>query len=193
MHMIFLYNPCGDTLQGKRLTQMQGMLAEYEHAQSLERTRRGRLEKARRGAYRPWAYRGYGYRYLPKRHGCAPQVVIEPVEADVVRRIDRLLVEAHPSCRQMTKRLNASHTPTPSGHNQVWHPATVRTLLTNCVYAGQARDNDRPLVVPRYRTTAAVHLHSLKTGRRYRAATAWVWSAAPAILSDALFAKAQVP
>jgi tetratricopeptide (TPR) repeat protein len=86
----------------------------------------------------PWAYRGYGYRYLPKRHGCAPQAAIEPVEADVVRHIYRLLVEEHLSCRQITKRLNASHTPTPSGRNQVWHPATVRTLLTNRVYAGQA-------------------------------------------------------
>jgi site-specific DNA recombinase len=121
IQMIFLHNPFGDTPQGKLLTQMQGMMAEYERAQILERTRRGRLEKARRGEYMPWAYRCYGYRYLPKRHGCAPQVVIEPGEADVVRRIYRLLVEEPLSCRQLTKRLNASHAPTPSGRNQVWH------------------------------------------------------------------------
>jgi site-specific DNA recombinase len=193
IHMRFLYNPFGDTPQGKLLTQMQGMMAEYERAQILERTRRGRLEKARRGAYRPWAYRCYGYRYRPKRHGGAPQVVIDPGEADVVRRIYRLLVEEPLSCRQMTKRLNASHTPTPSGRNQVWHPASVRTLLTNRVYAGQARYHDRQLVVPRYRKTAEVHRHSLKTGRRYRPENEWVWSDAPAIISDAWFAKAQVP
>jgi site-specific DNA recombinase len=193
IHMICLHNPFGDTPQGTRLTQMQGMIAAYARAQILERTRRGRLEKARRGEFMPWAHRCYGYRYLPKRHGCAPQVVIEPVEADVVRRIYCLLVEQHLSCRQMTKRLNASHTPTPSGRNQVWHPATVRTLLTNRVYAGQARDNDRQLVVPRYRKTAEGPLHSLKTGRRYRPETEWVWSDAPAMISDAWFAKAQVP
>jgi hypothetical protein len=119
-------------------------------------------------------------------------VVIEPVEADVVRRIDRLLVEEHLSCRQMTKRLNASHTPPPSGRNQVWQPASVSTLLTNRVYAGPARYHDRPLVGPRDRQTAAVHLPSLKTGRRYRPEHAWVWSDAPALISDALFAKAQV-
>jgi site-specific DNA recombinase len=135
---------------------MQGMIAEYERAQMLERTRRGRLEKARRGEYIPWAYHCSGYRYLPKRHGCAPQVVIEPGEAEVVRRIYRLLVEEHQSCRQITKCLNASHTPTPSGRNEVWHPATVRALLTSRVYAGQARDNDRQLVVPSSRKTAEV-------------------------------------
>jgi site-specific DNA recombinase len=43
--VIFLQNPFGDSPQGKLLTQMQGMIAEYERAQITERTRRGRLEK----------------------------------------------------------------------------------------------------------------------------------------------------
>ena len=90
VQLIFLQNPFGDTPQGKLLTQMQGMMAEYERAQILERTRRGRLEKARRGEFLPWAYRCYGYRYLPKRHGCLPQVVIDLEEAEVVRHLYRL-------------------------------------------------------------------------------------------------------
>ena len=115
--LIFLQNPFGDSPQGKLLTQMQGMIAEYERAQIAERTRRGRLEKARHGEFIPWAYTCYGYRYLPKRHGCAPQVMIEPVEAAVVRDIYRALVEEQLSCRQITKRLNAAKTPTPTGKN----------------------------------------------------------------------------
>jgi site-specific DNA recombinase len=138
VQLIFLQNPFGDTPQGKLLTQMQGMMAEYERAQILERTRRGRLEKARRGEFLPWAYRCYGYHYLPKRHGCLPQVVIDLEEAEVVRHLYRLLVEEHLSCRQITKRLNEAHLPTPSGQNQVWQPATVRNILTNQV-AGGAR------------------------------------------------------
>jgi site-specific DNA recombinase len=55
---IFLQNPCGDTPQGKLLTPRQGVRAEYERAQIHERTRRGRLEKAQRGEFRPWAYQG---------------------------------------------------------------------------------------------------------------------------------------
>ena len=73
LQLICLQNPFGDTPQGKLLTQMQGMIAEYERAQILERTRRGRLEKARRGEFIPWAYSCYGYRYLPKRHGVPPR------------------------------------------------------------------------------------------------------------------------
>jgi site-specific DNA recombinase len=88
--LIFLQHPFGDTPQGKLLTQMQGMMAAYERAQMLERTRRGRLEKARRGAFLPWASRCYGYHDLPKRHGCLPQVVIDLEEAEVVRHLSRL-------------------------------------------------------------------------------------------------------
>jgi site-specific DNA recombinase len=57
LQWIFLQNPFGDTPQGKLLTQRQGLRAEYERAQIHERTRRGRLEKARRGEFMPWAYR----------------------------------------------------------------------------------------------------------------------------------------
>jgi site-specific DNA recombinase len=189
--LIFLQNPFGDSPQGKLLTQMQGMIAEYERAQIAERTRRGRLEKARQGEFIPWAYKCYGYRYLPKRHGCAPQVMIDPAEAAVVQDIYRALVEEQLSCRQITKRLNASKTRTPTGKNTVWQPATVRAILTNHVYAGQARYNYRQPVIPRYRKTEEYQLQYLKTGRSYRAESEWVWSEAPAIISIELFEKAQ--
>jgi site-specific DNA recombinase len=189
---MFLQNPFGDTPQGKLLTQMQGMMAEYERAQIHERTRRGRLEKARRGEFIPWAYRCYGYRYLPKRHGHPPQVVIEPTEAEVVRQLYRAVVEEQLSCRQLTKRLNEAQTPPPSGKKPVWHVASVRNILINRVYAGQARYNYRQPVLPKYRKVEDTHLQYLKTGRSYRPPQEWVWSEAPAILSLELFEKAQL-
>jgi site-specific DNA recombinase len=188
---IFLHNPFGDRPQGKLLPQMQGMRAEYERAQIAARTRRGRLEKARRGACIPWAYPCYGSHDLPKRHGCAPQVMIAPVEAAVIRALYRALGEAQRSCRQSTRRLHAAKTPTPTGKNTVWQPATVRAILTNRVYSGQARYNYRQHVIPRYRQTEAHHRQERKTGRRYRAERAWVWSDAPAIIRIELFDKAQ--
>src|SRR6266511_1730952 len=148
IQMIFQQTPIGDTPQGQLLTQMQGMIAEYERAQILERTRRGRLEQARRGKFMPWAYHCYGYRYLPKRHGCVPQVVINPEEAAVVRHLYQAVVEEQLSCRQLTKRLNAAPIPTPSRKSQVWHPATVRNILTNRVYTGTARYNYRQPALP---------------------------------------------
>jgi hypothetical protein len=120
-------------------------------------------------------------------------VVIEPGEATVVRHIYRLLVEEHLSCRQITKRLHESRTPTPSGHNQVWHPATVRRLLTNHAYAGRAHDHARQPAVPKACLQEAGPLAAATTSRRYRPEAEWVWSDAPAMITPALFDKAQVP
>jgi site-specific DNA recombinase len=190
---IFLQNPFGDTPQGKRLAQLQGMIAEYERAQILERTRRGRLEKARRGEFIPWAYSCYGYRYLPKRHGCPPQVMIEPAEAEVVQHRYRTLVEEQLTGRQLTKRLNEAHIPTPTGHNTVWHAATVRNILSNRVYAGQARYNYRQPALPRYRKQPDHPGRTLKTGRCYRPDNEWIGSDAPAIIATEWFEQAQRP
>jgi site-specific DNA recombinase len=189
---IFLQNPFGDSPQGKLLTQMQGMMAEYERAQILERTRRGRLEKARRGEFIPWAYQCYGYRYVPKRPGCVPQVVIDPDEAAVVRQLYHAVVEEQLSCRQLTKRLNASHLPTPSGKNQVWQAGTVRNILTNRVYTGKARYNHRQPGLPKYRKVVEGPSRVDKTGRNYRPASEWILSDAPAIIPVELFEKAQL-
>jgi site-specific DNA recombinase len=188
---IFLHNPFGDTPQGKLLVQMQGMMAEYERAQISERTRRGRLEKARRGEYIPWAFRCYGYRYLAKRHDQSPQVVIEESEAQVVRQMFGWLIEDQLSSRQITKQLNERGIPTPTGQNAVWTQSTVHGILTNEVYAGQARYNQRQAVAPRSRRKPASALASLKTSRRPRPETEWVRSQAPAIISSEGFDKAQ--
>ncbi|HEY7495876.1 MAG TPA: recombinase family protein [Candidatus Tectomicrobia bacterium] len=75
--------------------------------------------------------------------------MIDPADAAVVQDIYRALVEEQLSCRQITKRLNASKTRAPPGKNTVWQPATVRAILTNRVYAGQARSNYRQPVIPR--------------------------------------------
>ena len=189
---IFLQNPFGDSPHGRLLTQMQGMMAEYERAQILERTRRGRLEKARRGEFMPWAYHCYGYQYLPKRHGGVPHVVIHPEEAEVVRQLYQGLVEEQLSCRQLTKRLNEAHLPPPLQKNQVWHPATVRNILTNRVYTGVARYNHRQPALPQYRKGATTPESVAKTGRSYRPASEWIESEAPAIITVELFEKAQL-
>src|SRR4030095_13952751 len=55
--VIFMENPFGDSPHGQLLAQMQGMIAEYERSQIADRTRRGRLHKARKTEFLPWAYR----------------------------------------------------------------------------------------------------------------------------------------
>ena len=84
-----------DDPQAVLLTQVQGVIAEYEKAKIAERYRRGKLFRARAGEIVTWKA-PYGYRRIPRSAatGQAHHEIYEP-EAAVVRRIfsDRIRYE----------------------------------------------------------------------------------------------------
>ena len=88
VELVFLNHPLGRTAEEDLLLQVQGMVAEYERAKILERSRRGKLHAARRGAVSVLGGAPYGYRYVDKYAGAGEaryEVVFE--EARVVERI----------------------------------------------------------------------------------------------------------
>lgn len=54
------------TPEDQLLLQFQGMIAEYERAQILERSRRGKRHRARQGQVSVLSGAPYGYRYHKK-------------------------------------------------------------------------------------------------------------------------------
>ena len=189
--VIFLANPFGDSPHGQLLAQMQGMIAEYERSQITERTRRGRLHKARKAEFMPWAYRIYGYRSTPKQAGMPPRVEIHPEQADVVREIFGWLLHEQLTTRQIVKRLNAQHIPTRTGQNQVWHAASVRSILTKRIYTGHSYYNKTKTGVPRKETRRKFNTRKDNYAREGRPPEEWVPITAPALISAPIFAKAQ--
>src|SRR5207302_1558046 len=63
---IFLKAPHSDTPEDQLMLQFQGMIAEYERAQILERSRRGKRHRAKAGQVSVLCAAPYGYRYLRK-------------------------------------------------------------------------------------------------------------------------------
>src|ERR1700752_1177006 len=62
----FLNAPQAATAEDQLLVQFQGMIAEYERAQILERSRRGKRHRARAGEISVMTNAPYGYRYIRK-------------------------------------------------------------------------------------------------------------------------------
>ena len=170
---------------------MQGMSAEYERSQMADRPRRGRLHKARKAEFLPWAYRVYGYRYIPKQAGLLPRVEVHPEQAAVVRDMFRWLIEEQLTTRQSVKRLNAPQIPTRTGQNAVWHAASVRGMLNNPIYTGQGAYKRTKSGVPRKETRRTFHPRTDNYAREPRPPEEWVPITAPAIISAETFAKAQ--
>ena len=110
----FLDHPVDDTPEGKMLLGMQGLFAEYERAKIAERTRRGRLHKARAGILQG-GRAPYGYLYI-KRDGDRPgSLVLKDEEAEVVQTVYHWLPEEHLSIRRIALRLMESGLPAPLG------------------------------------------------------------------------------
>src|ERR1700704_1971017 len=81
----FLNAPQTATAEDQLLVQFQGMIAEYERAQILERTRRGKRHRARQGQVNVLSGAPYGYRYVRKSDDAAASYEIIHAEADIVR------------------------------------------------------------------------------------------------------------
>ena len=83
----FLDAPSSATAEDQLLVQFQGMIAEYERAQILERSRRGKRHRARAGEISVMGGAPYGYRYLRKRDDAPASYAVVEAEARVVRDV----------------------------------------------------------------------------------------------------------
>jgi site-specific DNA recombinase len=127
------------TPEGNLLLQMQGMIAEYERAKILERTRRGRRFAARQGRVSVLGHAPYGYRYVSKHDGDGEaryDIVLE--EARLVREMFTWVGMEGLSLGQVVRRLAERGVPTQSGKAR-WDRATIRGILINPAYVGTAR------------------------------------------------------
>ncbi|WP_292527014.1 recombinase family protein [Mesorhizobium sp.] len=88
VEIVFLNRPIGGTAEDDLLLQVQGVIAEYERAKILERSRRGRRHAARSGSVSALTGAPFGYRYVGREQGggVARFEVVE-AEAHIVRLI----------------------------------------------------------------------------------------------------------
>jgi DNA invertase Pin-like site-specific DNA recombinase len=84
---LFVRAPRGSTPEDELLVQFQGMIAEYERAQILERSRRGKRHRARQGEVSVLSGAPFGYRFIRKTDHSAAYYQIDEEQARVVRRM----------------------------------------------------------------------------------------------------------
>jgi site-specific DNA recombinase len=125
--------------EGALLLQVQGVIAEYERARILERTRRGRRYAARQGKLSAIGHAPYGYRYVTKRDGGGEaryDVLLE--QARVVRDVFTWVAVEGLSLNETAGRLTKLGIPTPTGKAK-WNFATIRGMLLQPAYTGTAK------------------------------------------------------
>src|SRR5215212_6625504 len=147
VRVVFCDRPLSDDPHEQLVTQIRGAVAEYERTLIADRMRRGRQAKLRSGQLLPWTRAPYGYRLHPERPRDPAAVQLDPVAVAVVQELFAAYAAGGVTLHTLAAQLTARGVPTPTGR-PIWRSTTIRNLLTNPAYKGQAASG-------RLRTTPA--------------------------------------
>jgi site-specific DNA recombinase len=192
--VVFLKAPADETPEQRLLLQPQGIIAEYERAQIVERCRRGKRHRAKAGVLNVLSAAPYGYRYVKKSETAQAYYQVVESEAQVVRQMfNRYTVEGQ-SIRAIVKALNAQQIPTRSQKNP-WCHATVWYMLKNPAYEGRACYGKTEPGPPTRRPNRTRRLKGAYTKasptKLKRRPEEWIPIAVPALVSPETFELAQ--
>ncbi len=122
------------TPSGEMFFQLRGVIAQYERANTKERTLRGRKEKARQG-YIVGGRVPYGYDYLGKSSGERGRLIVNDQQSAVARMIFAAYDQGA-TIREIVRRLRADNVQSWGG--KLWGTSSVRRILINETFAGVA-------------------------------------------------------
>ena len=135
--VVFVKGPRGDSPEDALLVQFQGMIAEYERAQILERTRRGKTHRAKAGTINVLSGAPFGYRYVRKTEHADAVYEIVPHEAAIVAELFARYADGGVAIAELTRWMNTLEVATRTGKSR-WDRSVIWGMLRNPAYAGRA-------------------------------------------------------
>jgi site-specific DNA recombinase len=189
VEVVFLSQNFGNSPGDQLLFQMLGAISEFERAQILERTRRGKLHKARSGILIA-SIPKFGYNYIPKTETAAGRYEANPEDAKIVEEIFRLFNTPQiQGTRTLSKELYKLGIKSPSG-NLTWAKSTLSKLLKDSTYIGVTYFNKHMACEP-LKPRAGIKRRRTNSSLRLRPREEWIPIKVPAIISPELFEEAQ--
>jgi site-specific DNA recombinase len=118
-----------DSPEGELTDGIIDQIAKFERAKTAERTRRGRLRKAREGKIVAiGGHATYGFKHNAMRDG----YIVEEKTMRTVRRIFRMIGKERMSLHGVKRALESEGIPTPNGDSW-WNTSTIRdSVLDDC-------------------------------------------------------------
>jgi site-specific DNA recombinase len=194
VEVVFLNRELGLSPEDDLLLQVQGMMAEYERAKILERSRRGKRHAADSGSVNALSGAPYGYHYIDKHTGGGiARYEIHLEQATIVRQIFEWVGRERLTINEVCRRLQQAGVCTQTG-KQAWDRATVWGMLKNPAYkgmaafgktaTGQMRQRPRPLrgQSPQPRRPCSTYPVAKEE---------WISIPVPALVDEALFESVQ--
>ncbi len=136
-----------DSPEGELTDGILDQLAKYERAKISERTRRGKLRKAREGKITATMKPPYGFRYNVARDGLDAY----PPEMAVVEQVFRWAADGS-GTTIIQRRLYDLNIPAPTG-GEMWSRAVIKRMVMNDIHRPHTYDETAALVSPEIAAT----------------------------------------
>src|SRR6202051_3706208 len=193
VEILFIRSKRAATPEDELLLQFQGMIAEYERAQILERSRRGKRHRARQGQVSVLSGAPFGYRFIRKTDHSAAYYQIDEEQARIVRWMFELYTVQGLSISAIARLMNERAVPTCKRRGR-WERSTVWGMLRNPAYKGEACFG-KTTIAPRQRITRPIRMRGGIAARNSASHEQprgdWITIARPPIVSEEAFALAQ--
>jgi site-specific DNA recombinase len=173
--------------------QMQGAIAEYEREKIMERSRRGKIYKAKGQKVCVLSGAPYGFVYHKRSDSGEATYEIHPEESKVVKQIFQMLGLERLSIGAIVRHLNETKVNRPG--SSMWYRSTVHRILTNPAYTGKAAYKKTQVA---YRKNAPSNRIVRGLKARYPKSSkvrinlpqeAWISINVPRIIPDSLFER----
>ena len=190
----FVNGPRGDSPEDQLLIQFQGMFAEYEKAQLMERYRRGKAYRARSGSVNVLGGAPFGYRYIRKTPEAGARYEIIEHEAALVAEMFRRYADDGATIADLARWLAAAGAVTRTGKHR-WDRSVVWGMLRNPAYAGRAVFGKTQIVHEQPGLNRVARLQGRTVPRPAKAVARpqeeWTEIPVPAITDQDTFARVQ--
>lgn len=194
VQVIFLKSPSDPTPENELLVQFQGMIAEYERAQIIERTRRGKTHRARQGTVNVLSGAPFGYRYVRKNEHADAHYEVVAHEAAIVAELFGRYVDDGVAIADLARWLTATGVPTRTGKSR-WDRSVIWAMLRNPAYAGRACFGKTMRTADQPGLNRTARLAGRSTPRSYsvteRPREEWLEIPVPALVTEDTWQRAQ--
>ena len=192
--VVFVKGPRGDSPEDALLVQFQGMIAEYERAQILERTRRGKTHRAKAGTINVLSGAPFGYRYVRKSEHADARYEIVAHEAAIVAELFTRYADGGLAIAELTRWLTGLGVATRTGKTR-WDRSVIWGMLRNPTYAGRACFGKTMRTEQTAGLNRTARLAGRATPRHYtvtdRAREDWLEIPVPALVAEDTWARVQ--
>jgi len=134
----FLNKAVTESPEDQLLLGIEGLIAEYERAKILERTRRGRLHRAKNGEMMGGSA-PYGYDYIRKTKNRPAYYKVNDKEAEVVRLIFSFYLKLKSTAKVV--KVLADRKIRTRNNSKYWSKGMIHRILRNECYIGTAYYN----------------------------------------------------